>query len=1111
MVGPRDVTDALFVGRERELEMLTAGLRDARAGRTRFLVVTGDAGIGKTRTVEELVRHAELPAGRILWGRAPEQTGAPSYWPWIRALEDYASGADASALREELGTDAPVLAHLVPALRSRCPDVEPVPPGGGAEARFKLLDAVTSFVRRAAAHEPLLLVLEDLHWADEASLALLAFVAGELRTARLLLLAPCREHERHRRPRGLTDALRLGHRVALRGLDRAAVGELVAGAMAGAPPPALVARLHDLTEGNPFHLDEVLRVLRDDGRLDDGAADGVPVPLPESVRDTLRRRLDPLEPEERELLSLASVVGREFDVVVLQHATGTTAEAVLARLTAATAIDLVEETATAGRFRFAHALVHETVYGDLLPAARAQLHQRVAAALEAHHADRADPPLGELAAHYARAAPLGTAAKAVEWSLRAAEQSAALLAYGDAITHYERALAALALQTPDERKRLEVCLALGGVAVRAARYPLARQAFDHAARRARALDDKDALVLAALSFAEASPPSGASDPTVIGLLEEALAAVGEADSWTRALALAMLAQALYSSDLERSEALSAEALATARRVGDPVALSLALLYRQVVLSGPGGVTERLALVEEARTVAEPIGFEPALHHGEVARVFCLLELGRVGEAAAAIERMLRDAERVRLPDRQWRALVHRAGLAIFDGRFAEGARLAAEALAVRRDASDPTAVRLFTMQTYLCRRETGELGGLEASIQTLAAEYPALASWRCLLAALLAESGRLEEARAILDALAPDDFAAVRRDFSYRPSLALLATVASLVDDAARARMLYRLLAPFAERNVVFPVYSPGALGSAHRYLGLLAATERDAERAATHFEAALATNARLGARPALARTQHAYARLLFARDGPGDRERAMGLRAAALELAEACGMARLRAELLELTPPAQTDAAPDEIPVRSIPRAGADVRAVLRHDVDFWTVGYGRDRFQLKDTKGLSFLQTLLRYPGRELHVLDLASGGEGLAEGGGRAASGDAGDLLDPAARAAYKRRLDDLRDALEEARQWNDLERAARAEHEIAFLTAELAHAVGLGGRSRAAASAAERARVNVSRTIGAVVKKIAAGSPALGQHLTAAVRTGYFCSYSPDPRVRVDWSF
>jgi hypothetical protein len=199
----------------------------------------------------------------------------------------------------------------------------------------------------------------------------------------------------------------------------------------------------------------------------------------------------------------------------------------------------------------------------------------------------------------------------------------------------------------------------------------------------------------------------------------------------------------------------------------------------------------------------------------------------------------------------------------------------------------------------------------------------------------------------------------------------------------------------------------------------------------------------------------------------------------------------------------------PDGAPVDA--RPGAVAQAVLRHDVDFWTVGYGPESFQLKDTKGLGLLQTLLRHPGRDFHVLDLAGGGTSVADGSGREASGDAGELLDPAARAAYKRRLEDLRDDLEEAHRFNDLERAARAEAEIGFLTDELARAVGLGGRSRVAASAAERARVNVSRTIGSVMKKIAAGNPALGEHLTAAVRTGYYCSYSPDPRVPIAWSF
>src|SRR5262245_42233473 len=169
MVGTGHDADAPFVGRDRELGVLVAALRETGTGHARFLVVTGDAGIGKTRIVEEFVRQADLPANRVLWGRAPEQPGAPSYWPWMRAIQDYVTTADPAVLRDELGTDAAVLAHLVPAVRTRVPDVEPAPlDGEDARARFQLLGAVAGFLARAAAREPLMLALEDLHWADEA-------------------------------------------------------------------------------------------------------------------------------------------------------------------------------------------------------------------------------------------------------------------------------------------------------------------------------------------------------------------------------------------------------------------------------------------------------------------------------------------------------------------------------------------------------------------------------------------------------------------------------------------------------------------------------------------------------------------------------------------------------------------------------------------------------------------------------------------------------------------------------------------------------------------------------------------------------------------------------
>jgi tetratricopeptide (TPR) repeat protein len=1114
-----------FVGRTRELSVLAAALDDARAGHTRFLALTGEPGIGKTRTVEEFVQRFALPEERVVWGWCPEPAGAPSYRPWVRALDACAASMDTEALRAAVDGDAPLLAHLLPTLRARLPEIAPTPPGGDdPQAHFGLLASVSAFLRRVARHDCLVVVLEDLHWADEASLQLLAFVARELRAVRLMLVATYREREQRRTPRAAADAIRVCEPITLRGLGHGEVEALVGHATVSPPQPSLVARLHQLTDGNPFFLDEVLRVLRDDGRLGDGSAFDEPVPLPQSVRDTVRLRLDPLAAEDRDLLSVAAVVGREFDVGVLHRAADLTPDTVLARLSGATAAGLVEEGAVPGRFRFAHALVRETLSADLLPLARARLHQRVAAVLETLHGTGGDPPLAEIAIHYARAAPLGAAAKAVEFSLRAGRQAMAMLAYEDAVAHYERALAALALEPPDDRRRMEVLLAVGDAAWRAGRNPRAREAFAQAVRCARALGDRQAQVRGTLRFAHASLVWFRHDPAVVELLDEALGLIPDGDDGPRAHVLAALASALYfSSDFARCDAASQEAVEAARRVGVPEVLVTALLARQLVLLGPGDTAERLALANETAALAAATGKHHAGHVSQLSRALCLLERGDIAAAAQEVERMRLDAEQSRLPERRWHATAHRASLAIFAGRLDEGRRLATEALAIRRDAGDPAAAHAFTVQLYLCRRERGDAGALEGAIRDMAKDFPNVPAWRCVLATFLVESGRAEEAGALLDALAPDDFAALRRDYLYPASLAWLAKTATALRDTERSRTLYRLLLPFADRNIV--VFSSGCLGSAHRYLALLAATAGDVDGMFRHFEAALEMNHRMGARPALANTQHELARCLLAVDRPGDRERAQSLLAAARETAAACGLLRL-SEQLDVTEPAAPDTvrAPEleaeppgsaswRDPARpdDLPRPGGTDTAIFRRDVDYWTVAYGDASFQLKDTKGLVLLQTLLRHPGQEFHVLDLAGAGAPGEEGGGRAAAGDAGELLDPAARAAYRRRLEDLRDELEEARTCNDPARASRAEHEIAFLTDELAQAVGLGGRARKAASAAERARVNVTRTVGGAVKKIAAGNPALGQHLVATIRTGTFCSYTPDPRVPIVWTF
>lgn len=1124
-----DETDraSALVGRGAELRALTAALERAAAGCGRLVAVTGEAGIGKTRLLEELVRASGLPASGVLRGRCPEQIGAPSYWPWTRILRAHAAARGVDALRAELGTAAERLAALVPGLAPS--NAAPPAPAGEQETRYAMFAAVSSLLRGAAATAPLLVLLEDVHWADEGSLALLEFLAQELEGTRLLLVITYRERERPSRPRALRTTLRTavrhGQRIALRGLDGDAVAELIERTSGGDAARTLAPRLAELTGGNPFYLVEVLRALEQEGRLDSLAVD-TPLGLPDSVRDSIRRHLEPIPPEDRDLLAVAAVAGESFAVDLLAQVLDGDATAVRERLHAAVARGFIVERA-GGRFRFAHALLRETIYGDLLPATRVHLHARVGEALEKlHGGDGHGAPLGILARHFLHAGPLGTAAKAVRYATRAAQEAAGVLAHHDALAFYEQALAALGADPGDQALRLSLRLAAADVASRAGLDRRACELFLLAAQDARARGDRGALSHAAAGYYVLRPNIAERDPQTIPLLEEALAACDDGDGTARATLLALLSTVREAPDGGRaSEATGAEAVAMARRIGDPGVLATTLLARQLVLTAPGSTDVRLALADEALALAMA-GAHGVEHLARAARVHCLLERGDVAEATDEIERMASAASRLRRSDRQAQVLVRRASVALLEGRFDDGARLAAEALGTRRSADDPTALQNFVLQMFLARRDTGYQGGLEGSLRWMVEQHPDRPTWPCVLAVLLADLGRAGEARAIFDGIASGGFARLARQHNHGATLAWMARVCAFLRDVPRARELYPMLLPYAEQNIVLGASSQACLGSAQRYLGLLAATLGEVDAAERHYQAAIALNERMGARPVVACTQHEYARLLQHRDGPGDRARARLLLEQARATSLVCGMTQLLDWIERLgpipaadtvTPPGAATIAPYAAAIApsagSAPAAEANARAtlaaILRRDGDVWLVGFAGEVARMKDARGVRLLATLLRHPGQEIHVLDLAGGGPGAADVGAVVDRGDAGPLLDASARAAYKRRLEDLREQLDEAERFNDPLRAERARHEIDFLAGELSRGVGLGGRDRRAASAAERARVNATRTIGGAVKRIAGLNPRLGEHLRATVRTGYLCVYAPDPTSPVRW--
>jgi tetratricopeptide (TPR) repeat protein len=596
-----------------------------------------------------------------------------------------------------------------------------------------------------------------------------------------------------------------------------------------------------------------------------------------------------------------------------------------------------------------------------------------------------------------------------------------------------------------------------------------------------------------------------ADPTQLRLLEEALVRLDAGDSVLRVRVLAALAEALYGvpAAAARREAMSQEAVAMARRVGDPAALASALAARHFTRGD--SLDARLAMAAESGRIGRELRDHRRSLDSLAWLIGDLLELGDVAAVDRELESFARAADQVRMPFYHWAVTTLRASRALLAGRFDDGMRLATEARAILAD-DDPISIaeQIHAVQKVIVDDERDRLLDSEAALVLLASRIPEVPGWRCSLAALYAGLGRDGEARSLLGQ-PPPPTSPISRATSASLVRSRCWRVSWSLRDVRRARLLYDLLLPYAERSIVVG-FGIACYGAAARYLALLAATLGRPDEAAQHFEDALAVNARMGARPFLAHTQGEYAELLAARGQSGDAARAAALREEARRTAAELGMARLGARLdREATAkPGPGDQAP----------AGS-----FRRKDGAWTVTFGGESFRLSDTKGVHYLVTLLRHPCEEFHALLLgAAPAEGVSEPEARGASqaglrtdapGDAGEHLDAKARDAYRRRLSELRAKRAEAEHSADTSHVGRVDHEIDMLTQELARAIGLGGRARRAGSATERARLNVTRALTTVLRKIASEHPALGEHLAATVRTGTFVSYTPDPRSPMRW--
>jgi len=455
----------VFVGRERELERLRNAFDDAFAGRGSVVMLVGEPGIGKTRTVQELSTYARMRGAKVLWGRAHEASGAPAYWPWIQAARDYRAQTPDDVRRRQYEPYAVELQRIFTGLRDLFPGLAEPPPVDSEEGQFQLFDALTSFLRDVTVESPLVVVLDDLHWADRSTLRMLTHLAREIGMARLLVVGTYRDTDLDRQ-HPLSQALaemnreQLFTRVLLRGLTESETRAYIEASASVQPSADLVRRVHQETEGNPFFLSEVVRLMAEEGSLAKDSLSGISIP--EGVKEALGRRLDRLSPEANELLSVAAVVGRDCSHPLLAALTDFDDDTLLRLVEEALAARVLEETGTAGEYRFTHALMQEALYAELSTARRVRAHGKVAETLESLYGETFDGHGAELARHFGEAAVMNRALaeKAVRYSELAAQQAEAVAAWDEAARWYTQSLVSVEGLRGDHLHQAELWMAV---------------------------------------------------------------------------------------------------------------------------------------------------------------------------------------------------------------------------------------------------------------------------------------------------------------------------------------------------------------------------------------------------------------------------------------------------------------------------------------------------------------------------------------------------------------------------------------------------------------------------------------------------------------------------
>ena len=891
-----------FFGRDNELKTLDEiHKRGASEHRLSVVLVSGEPGVGKTSLVAQAARTLHDAGAIVIYGGCDEDLTVP-YKPWVEAITPLVESVSDDVLRRFTETNGLTLARLVPELARRLGEVSPPPSAESDAERFMVMESVVRFLAAASAQAPLLVVLDDLHWADGASLQLLGQLAHSSAPMAVTVIGTFRDSDLSR-SHPLTPLLaRLRREPTVQRLpivgfeDFEVIGlmEVAAGHRLPDEGVALAQALRRETGGNPFFVVEMILHLAQEGTFvqdDDGiwhmTVDLDEIGLPTSVREVVAQRVAIFGEDTERALSTASVIGRDFDLSVLAAVLEEDELDLSDLLEGATTAGLIEMTAgDTDRYRFVHALIQHTLYEDLTPIRRRRAHLRVAEVLE--DSETNDPErLSALAHHWLAATRLADIAKAVYYARRAGQ--AALDAYApvDAVAWFSQALEVLERQgSYDEHERGRLLVELG-TAQNQAGIPEHRKTLLDSAAIAQRLGDSGLLVAAALGGREVPPRSAEADPERAAVIQAALGALGERDEGTRALLLASLSEVTDARDWRRRLEFANEAMARADGLNDAGKLAVAVMSYQF-RAQPDALAARLDETEWACGVAQRLGDPVLRFRASFNRIHACIEVGDLTEVDRRIGDLGALVERTGLPECRWELLLTRTWRAILAGDLSTGELLNDETFVVASDLERPEAVASYGGVLFEIRILQGRISELIETLTRAAAENPALDVLRVALASAYCSLGRMEEAKPLFERDAATAFTKIPRDPTWTTSMDLFAECAVALRDREAAATLYHLILPY-EKMVVF-LYGT-IWGSFARSLGRLAHFLGHRDAAHAHFDTALSINERIESPYFVSRTQLDYAELL--RD-VGKTTEATGLVNQAFDTAKQYGFAGL-------------------------------------------------------------------------------------------------------------------------------------------------------------------------------------------------------------------------